>query len=187
MFIRSLWLSRYAGMLAVVTLLLGLPPTALARTRADLSSTLAARALTAEPSSDSCPIPNQRQVTVRGSGFTPGVGTRFTLTRNRDGAITAANTAAGGQPIAADGTYASTIPLVGCGPDEPVGTTFTITVTEYTPDRTPVNGLGASAVFTVTAPGVLPGLPNTGGGGAQRHASPVPDPAATLYAGLIAH
>jgi hypothetical protein len=89
---------------------------------------------------------------VRGSGFTPGSPTRFILQRDRDGAIVAANTSAGGRPVAADGIYTSAIPLFGCGPDEPAGSTFTYTVNEYYPGHTPQRGPGASAMFTVAAP-----------------------------------
>ncbi|MFN8538174.1 MAG: hypothetical protein U0232_11940 [Thermomicrobiales bacterium] len=104
--------------------------------------------LTLTPSSGPCTT----NVAVHGTGFAPGAGTRFVLRRDRDGAITAANTSAGGLPVAADGTYATTLQLIGCGPDEPSGSTFTITVYEYYPDRTPTLGPGASATFTVIAP-----------------------------------
>jgi hypothetical protein len=54
-------------------------------------------------------------------------------------------TPAGGKPASADGTDDSAISPIGCGPDEPPGTAFTITVTGYTPDRTPVDGPSASS------------------------------------------
>jgi hypothetical protein len=57
-----------------------------------------------------------------------------------------------GEWRAAQFGYPINSPLLGCGPADPPGSTFTITVTEYTPDRTPVNGPSASASFTVTAP-----------------------------------
>jgi len=105
------------------------------------------RTLALDPASGPCPDA-RTAVTARGSGFTPGVVTRFTIRRDRDGEFTGGNSLAGGKPANADGTYESTIPLGGCGPDEPPGSTFTITVTEYTPDRP--HGPGASATFTVT-------------------------------------
>jgi hypothetical protein len=104
-------------------------------------------------------------VTVYGSGFAPGVQVNFVLRRDRDGAITAANGSSGGPPASADGTFIRPIPLVGCGPQDSAGSTFTITMVEYRPDNNPPFGPGASATFTVTAPTTTqPGLPNTGGG-----------------------
>jgi len=108
------------------------------------------------------PCPDARTVVVaRGGGFTPGVVTRFTVRRDGDGKFTGGNSLAGGRPANADGTYESTLPLSGCGPDEPIGSTFTITVAEYYPDRTPTRGPSASATFTVTAAttGAAPGIP----------------------------
>jgi len=75
--------------------------------------------------------------------------TRFVLQRDHDGTIMADNTASGGQPPDADNLSVGTIPLVGCGLSAPVGSTFTATMTEYTPERTSTNG--SSAVCTVTA------------------------------------
>ncbi len=109
-------------------------------------------ALVLSPDRGPCPVANQQQITVRGSGFTPGVLTRFVLRRDRDGAITAANTSAGGPPAQDDGTFVRTIPLVGCGPDEPAGSTFTITLFEYRPDSPDGTTPCASATFTVTTP-----------------------------------
>ncbi len=134
------------------------------------STRAAAPTLALQPSSGPC-VSTNSSVTARGSGFTPGVLTRFVLRRDRDGTITAANSQSGGQQVAADGTYVSTIPLDGCGPDAPAGSTFTISVFEYYPNRTPTQGPGASATFTVTAPSTFyPGLPKTGGGGAWEQA-----------------
>ncbi|MGN6359460.1 MAG: kelch repeat-containing protein [Thermomicrobiales bacterium] len=109
----------------------------------------APRTLFVEPANGSCATLNA--IIVRGSGFTPGVLTRYTLRRDRDGQITGGNSQAGGQQITAEGAYFSTIPLDGCGPDEPIGSTFTVTVSEYYPDRTPTKGPEASATFTVSA------------------------------------
>lgn len=99
----------------------------------------ATRTLVLDPASGPCPDA-RTSVVARGGGFAPGVVTRFTIRRDRDGEFTGDNSTSGGQPANADGSYESTIPLSGCGPDEPVGSTFTITVAEYYPDRTPVNG-----------------------------------------------
>jgi hypothetical protein len=118
------------------------------------------RTLALDPVSGPCP--GARTVVVaRGGGFTPGVVTRFVVRRDRDGEITGGNSLAGGKPANADGTYESTLPLSECGPDEPIGSTFTITVAEYYSDRTPTRGPSASATFTVTASatGVAPGTP----------------------------
>ena len=112
-----------------------------------LDDATAIRTIAIEPTSGPCP--ETGGVVVRGRGFTPGVVTRFTIRRDRDGEITGGNSLAGGKPANADGTYDNAIPLIGCGPDEPPGSTFTITVSEYYSDRTPVNGPGASATFTV--------------------------------------
>jgi len=106
------------------------------------------RVLVLDPASGPCPT----MVTVRGSGFAPGVQVNFLLTRDRDGAVTAGNSLSGGPPAEADGTISRPIPLYGCGPDEPPGSTFTITMSEYRPDSTPIFGPRASATFTVTVP-----------------------------------
>lgn len=74
---------------------------------------------------------------------------RFALKRDRDGTIVAADGQTGGRAAAADGTYTRTLTLDGCGPDDPVGATYTVAVFEYTPERTPALGPGASATFTV--------------------------------------
>ena len=94
-------------------------------------------------------------VTVTGSGFAPNVSLRFVLTRNRDGAITAANSQSGGPPSEPDGTTVREIPLVGCGPEEPAGSTFTIELFEWDPNSEEPFGPRASAVFTVA--GMLSG------------------------------
>ena len=161
MLVRSgafVWLTRVCGLLLLIPLLLGPPGGALARSRVDQSG---APALVLDLASGPCAT----RVSAQGSGFTPGVTIHFLLTRDRDGIVTAGNSTGGGEPARSDGTYTSIFPLYGCGPDEPVGSTFTITMFEYRPDRTPSRGAEASATFTVTAPGTLPGLPNTGGGG----------------------
>lgn len=159
------------GLLVLVIVLLSLPPRVLAGPRAGVPAAIAGPTITLDPSSGPCPVANQQQVTVRGRGFTPGVTVRFILRRDRDGAITAANTQGGGLPAEADGTFVRAIPLVGCGPDEPAGSTFTITMYEYRPNDTPPRGPEASAIFTVTAIGAsYPGLPSTGGGGVQDRA-----------------
>ncbi len=108
----------------------------------------APRTLALDPASGPCPDA-RAVVAAHGSGFTPGVVTRFTVRRDRDGEITGGNSLAGGKPANGDGTYDNMIPLLGCGPADAPGDTFTITVAEYTPDRTPANGPGASATFTV--------------------------------------
>lgn len=154
----SAWLTRACGPLLLIPLLLGLPNGALAGPQGDLP---AAPALVLDPASGPCTT----KVSAHGSGFTPGVTIHFLLTRDRDGAVTAGNSTGGGEPARNDGTYTSTFPLYGCGPDERAGSTFTVAMFEYRPDRTPSRGAEASAKFTVTAPGATPGLPNTGGGG----------------------
>ena len=111
----------------------------------------AARTLALEPTSGPCPDA-RTSVVARGGGFAPDVVARFTIRRDRDGEVTGGNSTSGGRPTNADGSYERTLPLSGCGPDEPVGATFTVTVAEYYPERTPVNGPGVSAMFTVTAP-----------------------------------
>jgi hypothetical protein len=62
------------------------------------------------------------------------------------------------EPAAADGTYTRTLTLDGCGPDDPAGSTYTVAVFEYAPERTPALGPGASATFTVTAAGAASGV-----------------------------
>jgi hypothetical protein len=109
----------------------------------------APRTLFVEPANGSCATLNA--IIVRGSGFTPGVLTRYTMRRDRDGQITGGNSQAGGQQITPEGSYFSTIPLDGCAPDEPIGSTFTVAVSEYYPDRTPTKGPEASATFTISA------------------------------------
>ncbi len=134
------------------------------------------RVLTLEPASGPCAA-DSPPITLRGSGFTPGATLRFAILRERDGLIAATSSPAGGWPAAADGTIVRTLRLAGCGPTEPVGSTFRIRVVEGRDDP------GVTATFTVTAAttgaaatpgpaatapavpgGVLPGLPNTGGG-----------------------
>lgn len=155
----SVWPTRACVLLLLIPLLLGPPTGARAGSRGDQP---VAPALALDPASGPC----STRVAVYGSGVTPGVTIHFLLTRDRDRAVTAGNSTGGGGPARSDGTYISTFPLYGCGPDEPVGSTFTIAMFEYRPDRTPSRGPVASATFTVAAPGTLPGLPNTGGGGA---------------------
>jgi len=87
---------------------------------------------------------------VRGSGFAPGAATRYTVRRDRDGSVTASNSAAGCLTANAGGTYTNTIQILGCDPGEQAGTTFTITVVEYRPDRAPTDRPSASASFTMT-------------------------------------
>ncbi len=55
------------------------------------------------------PCPETGGVVVRGRGFTPGVVTRFTIRRDRDGAITGGNSLAGGKPANAAGCVGSYI------------------------------------------------------------------------------
>ncbi len=107
-------------------------------------------------------------VTVIGSGFAPNVSLNFILTRDRDGEITAANGSSGGPPSEPDGTTVREIPLVGCDPLEPGGSTFTIELTEYYPNREELFGARASALFTVA--GMLSGafLDTWEGGGGLR-------------------
>ena len=64
---------------------------------AGLPAAAAAPTLTVDPSSGPCPVLHQTRVTLRGSGFTPGVQTRFVIRRDRDGEITAANSQAAGR------------------------------------------------------------------------------------------
>jgi len=106
------------------------------------------RAITLDPVSGPCQGADQQQVTVRGSGFTPGVSVSCSLRRDRDSASTAGNSASGGPSAAANGTFVRALPHVGCGPDEPVRSTLTIIMAEYTPDRTPAVGPSASATVT---------------------------------------
>lgn len=180
------WLLRSFGIIALVALLFG---SSLEASAAPPPDGNAAPRIALDPASGPC----STRVAVYGSGFTPDVAAQFVLTRDRDGAVTAANSQGGGQRVASDGTFTMVIPLVGCGPDEPIGSTFTIAIFEYRPDGSPSRGPVASATFTVAAPGALPGLPNTGGGGAQRHAIPAPDSPviggvlAVLGVGLLGH
>lgn len=163
--LASVWRRCGCSVLALLVLLLGWPPHALATSWAGVPVTAAAPTVTLDPSSGPCATAST-MVTVRGSGFAPGVAVNFLIRRDRDGAFTGGNSVAGGPPANADGTFVRTIPLIGCGPDEPAGSTFTVIMYEYRPDRTPSRGPEASATFTVTAPASsYPSLPNTGGGG----------------------
>jgi len=108
----------------------------------------ATRTLALDPDHGPCTTPNP-PITLHGAGFTPGVTVRFALKRDRDGTIVAADGQTGGRAAAADGTYTRTLTLDGCGPDDPVGATYTVAVFEYTPERTPALGPGASATVTV--------------------------------------
>jgi hypothetical protein len=154
------WHRRSFGLLLLVAMFAGIGPTASANNHIGLSvsSEAGTPMMTLDPSSGPCPM----NVTVYGSGFAPGVQVNFELTRDRDGAVTAANSQSGGPPAEADGTLLRTIPLVGCDAGEPIGSTFTITMYEYDPNAGVTRGPSDSATFTVAAP--LPGLPNTGGG-----------------------
>jgi hypothetical protein len=58
---------------------------------------------------------------VRGGGFTPGVITRFTIRRDRDGEGTGGNSLAGGKPASADGTDDGALPPSGRRYSGPVG------------------------------------------------------------------
>lgn len=137
------WLARACGPLLLVALLLGPAPGALAGTQAGL----AAPAVTLDPASGPCPT----GVTVRGSGFAPGVTVAVSIRRDRDGAGMGGPPVPGGPPVAADGTLDTRVVLSGCGPNDPAGSTFTVTASEYHPGNTPVFGPEAAATFTVTA------------------------------------
>jgi hypothetical protein len=150
------WIPRACGLLLLIALLLGPAPGAQAKTQAGS----AAPAITLDPASGPCPA----SITARGSGFAPGVAVNFLIQRDRDGAITGGNSVAGGPPAEADGTFErKNIPILGCGPDEPIGATYTVIMYEYRGFDIPSHGPEARATFTVTAPG----LPNTGGGRAM--------------------
>ena len=102
-----------------------------------------------DPSIGPCAV-DSSPVIVTGSGFAPNVSLNFILTRDRDGEITAANGSSGGPPSEPDGTTVREIPLIGCDPSEPGGSTFTIELIEYYPNREgDLFGARASAVFTV--------------------------------------
>lgn len=154
------WLGHRFGLLLLVAMILGIAPDASANNHIGVSASSQAGtpAIVLYPNSGPCPM----NVTVYGSGFAPDLLVNFILTRDRDGAVTAANSQSGGPPAEADGTLVRMIPLVGCDADEPIGSTFTIALYEYNPNAGVTKGPGDSATFTVTAP--LPGLPDTGGG-----------------------
>jgi hypothetical protein len=164
------------ALLALVALLLGSPPGASA---APQSGAAGAPRIALDPRSGPCAT----RVAVYGGDFTPDVTAQFVLTRDRDGAITAHNSSGGGQRVASDGTFTMVIPIIGCDPGEPLGSTFTIAIFEFRPDGTPPRGPVASATFTITAPGTTPGLPNTGGGWAASQVMSPLGPALAL--GLI--
>ncbi len=71
--------------------------------------------------------------------------------------------------VGADGTFVATAPLANCGPTTPSGTRFTIAAYRAGDAGRGIAAALATAVFTVGSapPPALPGLPNTGGGGAQ--------------------
>lgn len=114
--------------------------------------------------------PCTSRVTIRGSDLPPGqavaLSARQTSPPTHQGLAFATTT------VAADGSFtldADMGPLInGCtvGQPPPAGTQYTI----FAADDTGRGGSGnvlATAIFTVSASPVPPGLPNTGGGGAR--------------------
>ncbi len=138
----------------------------------------AAPTLTLIPARGPCAA-TDRAILARGAGFPPGSQVYFTIIRERDQAITADRPIFPGRPVGADGTFAERL-LLACDDNEPSGSTFRISAQQ---DPRTGQGAGAGAVFTVDP--TLPGLPNTGGGGAvgQR---PAPVGPLTLGAPLLA-
>jgi hypothetical protein len=103
-------------------------------------------ALTLEPASGPCAVADPPLV-VRGRDLPPGV----TVLLDVRPAAGAATTFPAGI-VAANGTLTASVRLVGCGPDTPLGTTFSVVA--YSND---VPGAGpqtllAVAIFTVAAP-----------------------------------
>ena len=135
--------------------------------------------LTLTPDHGSC----DTEVALRGTGFPPGQELGIVARRTRpdsDFAITAAT-----PTVAADGTFAVSGRMrnvtPGCpggrAPDAGTEITFYVVTRE-------IDGRGttlASVVFTASSPSP-PGLPNTGGGGAQ---APAPHPGGLLVGGAL--
>ncbi len=119
----------------------------------------AAPTLTLIPARGPCTA-TDRAILARGADFPPGSRVSFTIIRERDQAISVDRPAFASTPVGADGTFAKQLPLP-CDDNEPAGSTIRI---EAQQDPRTGQGAGAGAVFTVDP--TLPGLPNTGGGGA---------------------
>jgi len=147
---RRRWSAWLGGCLGALALLAALWP---------FAGAAATPTLTLIPARGPCTA-TDRAILARGAGFPPGSQVYFTIIRERDQAITADRPIFPGRPVGADGTFAERL-LLDCGDVAPAGATVRITAPQ---DPRTGQGAGAGAVFTV-AP-TLPGLPNTGGGGA---------------------
>lgn len=125
----------------------------------------AAPMLRLEPAQGPC-VDHNPPLTARGSGFVPGMAIMMHVRRASD-PVNIPRPLVGKTQVAADGTFTATIQLFGCAPVIPSGTQFIINAQE---DGVFMNDL-ALATFTVGpvgsgSPSPMPGLPNTGAGGA---------------------
>jgi hypothetical protein len=106
----------------------------------------AVAALTLEPASGPCVVADPPLV-VRGRDLPPGV----TVLLDVRPATGAATTFPAGI-VAADGTLTASVRLVGCGPDTPPGTTFSVVAYSNDVPGAEPQTLLAVATFTVAAP-----------------------------------
>lgn len=106
-------------------------------------------------------------VVAHGADFPPGQPIHF-LIRQATG-----HTGVGldGGTVDVDGSFAVPVQLVGCGPATGEGARFTVSARlGRAPDLLGDSPVLASATYTVVSDAPLPGLPNTGGGGAPGRA-----------------
>lgn len=123
----------------------------------------AAPSLALSPGQAACSQPNF-PVAIHGAGFTPGQALELydydAGTPSRPGI----GMRAGTTTVGPDGAFDVVIELTNCGPGTPAGAQFTLAAFGQGGTGGGLPTALATVVFTVQA---LPGLPNTGGGGAH--------------------
>jgi hypothetical protein len=102
--------------------------------------------LTLDPESGPCAVADP-PIVARGTNFPPGV----TVLLDVRAATGAATTFPAGV-VAADGTIVGNVRLVGCGPNTPLGTTFSVVAYSNDIPGAEPQTLLATAIFTVAAP-----------------------------------
>lgn len=102
--------------------------------------------LTLSPASGPCPVADP-QIAARGTNFPPGVTVRLDV-RPESGPPTTFPVG----PVAANGTFATTVRLFGCGPTTPIGTVYTVVAYSSDIPGAEPQALLATATYIVAAP-----------------------------------